>query len=660
MPSDWHVSSASIIAEIQRDFGAIDLQIALTASEITYSRFSVRDYSRIVTSFKSVAAVLFSLHTSLYSDVREGGLGDAPDGMKQGWIKLDWSCQKLFNAVSSNLKRTGEVDETLHERRSLEAIAEVVRNSNEGISSFETHQPVMFLDIFEVGSSMEFGARSLDGWEKLMRLTFYVLAAKELVAELTSLHNQTIRFIGVSRSLKIHMNEYLPERPLEEAMKALRRIAFFDSGSLRAMLLQFKQFFESPRSIYGLKFAMAIFCLQMSMFSQPEIFKQWYLSGAVGITAVTLTPSLGQTYVVLPLTIGGISVGAIIAYLSVTVFGKSSYAHVAFGALIGIPFFYLQLFNPRTATLGLLAMLAYSNYICNSYANISSNTFDSPPVYLYKVISVLSGTVSFAVILNLLVYPSFARHILRDQMSEIFVEFGTFYRKIASNMYPSPEDASQTIVEDSDIKDVRNDIFSRLVALEQLLVFSSAEPRLEGPFPTQKYRKVVECMYTLLDRLECLRLSAGKHKFEPDVEKAMNSDPVGDARVEMIQTLRLLLHLYSLVMKTKQKILPSLPNATRARQRLITSFISILLRHSMNKDHLFVDPLDGIMPFERRQILEALNSEKWMRLLSYFSAIREVSRELDGFSVPMKSIFGEYPDVLKRDTDGGRIELTFE
>ncbi|KAJ3138221.1 hypothetical protein HK100_012765 [Physocladia obscura] len=673
------VHSDALVQEIQRDFGAIDSEIAQASAEISYSRFSIKDYARIAGSFKSVAAVLFSLQTSLSNPALrherlQNGEQQQPlihisSEMKEGWHKLNWSCQKLFNSITTNLKNhhqsssthfhpdtplpsTIATENTLPKSASTDdAITEVIKSGREALSAFEMHQPDMFMSIFNTrsdanvdGDAIEEGAAFRE-WEIFLHMSLCIHAAKELVSELTLLHDQTARFVSASRKLRVHINQYLPEHPFESVTQFCMKSKYTNATSVRQFMIKLKNNFISKKSIYGLKCSFALLCMLIII----DIYKHWYFSGAIGIFIVSFTPSLGQTYTVLPLTIGGISVGATIAYASVTIFGKTSFGHIGFGALIGIPFFYLQLFNPRASILGLLALLAFSNYICNSYANITTAGFDTPAVYLYRVVAILSCTLSFAVVLNLLVYPAFARHILRDKMSAIFFDFGTFYRQIASNMYPS-ESSVSLAVEDSDTKDRRNQIFSQIAALEPLLEHSSAEPRLEGVFPTRKYREVVQRMYRLLDRLECLRLSAGRKRFERDVDVVMNSFTMAEARAEMIQTLRLLLNVYSSVMKTKQKMLPSLPNATRVRHRLVGNFLQVVLRHSKNQNRAYVaDALDGIMPVDKKRILEALNSEKWMKLLSYFSAIREVSQEVDEFASPMKEIFGEYPEVLSKE-----------
>ncbi|KAJ3047971.1 hypothetical protein HDU99_009307, partial [Rhizoclosmatium hyalinum] len=264
-------------------------------------------------------------------------------------------------------------------------------------------------------------------------------------------------------------------------------------------------------------------CLRSSP-NNSDAFKAWYMLGATGTIVVTLNPSLGQTYIAFFYTFCGALTGAALGFCSVSSFGKTSYANVGMAALVSIPYTYFMLVSPRTTIMGVLGLLAFSNYICNSLANVSNAAFDLPGTYLYKVETVISCALAFSAILSLLIYPSFARRILRKQIAAIFLNLNIFYSKIAGSTYVESDS-----IEDSELKDLRNTIFSQLLALDPLMTFATAEPRLKAPFETAKYRALIIHMYRLLDRLECLRLSTGEKQFQGEVLNLVKASAVAQS-----------------------------------------------------------------------------------------------------------------------------------
>ncbi|KAJ3075390.1 hypothetical protein HDU99_001535 [Rhizoclosmatium hyalinum] len=201
------------------------------------------------------------------------------------------------------------------------------------------------------------------------------------------------------------------------------------------------------------------------------------------------------------------------------------------------------------------------------------------------------------------------------------------------------------LIEDSELKDLRNTIFSQLLALDPLMTFATAEPRLKAPFETAKYRALIAHMYRLLDRLECLRLSTGEKRFEGEVLNLVKASAVAQSRTHLIETIRLLLFTYSSAIATRQKLLPSLPNAAAARESVVRDIVVTLVNHVRDGDG---SPLAGDMPYSKEEILERLNSEKWVRFFSYYAAVREVAEEVDCIAPHIKGLFGEYAQVWEK------------
>ncbi|KAJ3080671.1 hypothetical protein HK100_010084 [Physocladia obscura] len=368
------------------------------------------------------------------------------------------------------------------------------------------------------------------------------------------------------------------------------------------------------------------------------------MSGALVTIMVAVSPSLGQTYTSIPFQILAASLGASFAFAAVKAVGISSFWLICFAAIVGVPFSYLLLSRQPFTILGLLTLLAFSNYVCIVFANSTNPLFDIPSTYLYKIITVSAVTLTFCVALNITLYPTFARQILQRQMFEIFRDFSILYSKIIiSTIVVLPED-SKMKVEDGEIKEIRNIVMSKLAGLEPLMAFARVEPRLEGEFQIDKYRNLIQHIHRLLGRIECLRVSGGGKPMDATVQKVFSLHALGEARKELQATVRLLLYIFASVMITKQPLPATLPNASAARERLFEAFIAVIMNHVHKFGHPEGDPLEGIVPDDKEGVLATLNTEIWLRLLSFSACVREVSSELDELSEAMEDIFGKYPD----------------
>ncbi|ORY38557.1 hypothetical protein BCR33DRAFT_831993 [Rhizoclosmatium globosum] len=640
---------AALVSEIQKVLGLIDSEISQASCEIRYSRFSMKDYSQIARCIKNIAVILFSMQTTLSSEDSVALLtsvdfhDSVTDKMKDSWSDFSQSCNDIFSGVERYLN--GDSCYELDIEMSAKSLSDVEVVGREALMEFKRNQPNILARIFDDaanGTQTALAEESLDSWEKVLQINFIILASQEFASELFTLHSQTKSLVGKPKTLQIHIDQFISLKSIYLLLCGFKNLLRVDSAYIRPNVAHLKNLLQSPRSIYAFKSAFAILCLQLIMFIHPspnisDVFKGWYLLGATGAIVVTLNPSLGQTYIAFFYTFCGALSGAALGFCSVSSFGHTSSANVGSAALVSIPYTYFMLVSPGTTIMGVLGLLAFSNsnnkkYICNSLANVSNAAFDNPGTYLYKVETVTSCALAFSAVMFLLIYPSFARRNLRKQIAAIFLNLKRFYGKIAE-------------IQDSELKDLRNTIFSQLLALDPLMTFATAEPRLKAPFETAKYRALIAHMYRLLDRLECLRLSTGEKRFEGEVLNLVKASAVAQSRTHLIETIRLLLFTYSTAIATRQKLLPSLPNAAAARESVVRDIVVTLVNHVRDGDR---SPLAGDMPYSKEEILERLNSEKWVRFFSYYAAVREVAEEVDCIAPHIKGLFGEYAQVWEK------------
>ncbi|KAJ3075291.1 hypothetical protein HDU98_008649 [Podochytrium sp. JEL0797] len=634
-----------LVSEIQTAFGQIDVAIDQASMEITYSHYSMKDYSRISRQITSVAAVMFSMNTVLNSPETlhllmspeyQTNVGPA---MRDVWKSFDDADTAIWVALSRNLK------ESMHHEKgnSNKLIVALDTTAREAFDAFSVHMPAVFTTVFDHTEDGVLSS-STDSWERFVQVNFYLLGMKEYLQELVFLHEISESRCGDDHPVRFHLNWLIPVRDFFRRTKA-RFVKGFQKPSPNwksEFLVSCKNHFLSDASIYAVKSATAILCFQLILFLDPETYENWFFERCLAPIAVALSPNLGQTYGTLLPRIMGTVVGASLAYGSVVLFGVKSAWHVLTAVIAAVPCFYIALFHKKHLSLANLTLISFANYLFISLAFLGDPTFPAPQVYLYRLVSVVSVALCFALFFTSVIYPQFARRRLRDRMSDIFRDLNVFYRKIVSNSLRTRD----LELEFTDTKDLRNKIFKHLVALEPLLQFSIQEPRIEGKFQIQEYRKVVECMYHLLDRLECLRLCVGDQPFNPKINEVLRFGEYGEGRAEMHQTIRILLYIFTSTMLTKIRILPNLPNASQARDRMIHGFVTMLVEHNRPHSLNGSDPFDTVLPSDQQGMLTALITDKWVRVLGMSVSLREVSRVLDETGPHMKAIFGEAPDIV--------------
>ncbi|KAJ3075297.1 hypothetical protein HDU98_008655 [Podochytrium sp. JEL0797] len=643
-----------LVSAIQKTFRKVDSTIEHASREISYSKFSTADYSSVAQQAKSVAATLFSINTVLNGPealrlVRNPVYqSNVTIQMQAAWRDFDTACSAVFEGMVMDLEQPA--DEVKVETGSL--VLGLDAATNVALDEFSIHKPAVFSTIFEhadVGLDDCTTQASKDAWEKFAQLNFHDLATQEFVKELKSLHQETHSRAQEHRRVRFHFGFTTQVKSFFRHAKIHAANAFRNPSrsSARKALSSFKDFLVSDNSIYAFKSAIAIMLFQLTLLISTNTYDHWYFERGLAPIAVAMGPSLGQTYSTLIPRILGTVFGGTVGYCGVLVFGKDSPWHILIGFFQMVPVFYVNFFYPQHAVLARLCLISYTMYLFITIAYEHDPTFPDPSQYLMKLVTVISVALVYATIFATLIFPMTSRKLLRSKLATIFTDLNVFYRKIVSRRTRTVElDARMSKIEEAETKDFRNEIFSQLVALNSLMHYCTLEPRLEGPFQETDYKEIVDHQYQLLDRLECLRLCIGDEPFDPKIKQILKFGAYGEARAEMHQNIRVLLFISASTMLTKLRLLPNLPKASHSRDKMIEGFVSMLLQHSQPHEYDGSDPFDGVMPVDRKGMLEALNSPKWVRVQGMSVSLREVSRVLDETIPYLKSLFGEAPDIL--------------
>ncbi|ORY40537.1 hypothetical protein BCR33DRAFT_740364 [Rhizoclosmatium globosum] len=106
----WVVLSEQNKNAMRKVLGLIDSEISQASCEISYSRFSIKDYAQITRRIKNIAVVLFSIQTTLSSKdsvvlFTSADFHDSvTDKMRDSWNKFSQSCDDIFAGVEGYLK----------------------------------------------------------------------------------------------------------------------------------------------------------------------------------------------------------------------------------------------------------------------------------------------------------------------------------------------------------------------------------------------------------------------------------------------------------------------------------------------------------------------------------------------------------------------------
>ncbi|KAI9345277.1 hypothetical protein BDR26DRAFT_958399 [Obelidium mucronatum] len=209
-----------LVLKIQTDLGKIDTTIDQATAEISYSHFSIKNYIRLVKGCKSVSAVLFSFQTAL-STAGVQRLVSSPEfanqisvSMKPTWASLDSCLLKLLDDVSSKLNCLGsaKAKPELSEVEIQLALAKSVEATEMALLEFERHEPSAFLEVFADKADIAVGDLKPEvkaSWDKLLHVTFFILASKELVKEVSTLHSDAAA-MGKSKKIRMHLSHFIP------------------------------------------------------------------------------------------------------------------------------------------------------------------------------------------------------------------------------------------------------------------------------------------------------------------------------------------------------------------------------------------------------------------------------------------------------------------
>ncbi|KAI9318868.1 hypothetical protein DFJ73DRAFT_925668 [Zopfochytrium polystomum] len=723
---DTAAARTAAVAAAKTHIATLTRLLAETRSEIVYSRFSHNDREEMVDHVAAVAAQLFALDTAFNDPgFALAAARDAVDPLPlsknfgAAVRRVEAECCKMMATCKYEIAGKRVVEADLNAARDdPEAPAavgrDIVARIKEDVAELVAIQRDAMKSSALMGGSGPEGAgiraedqveRQTGTFEAISQVNFFTCALHELSSELEQLHNLATD-PARSHGLRIYVGHFVPSflAPLFSA-KTAEGAAATPKGkatSVRSVLKQLSALFLSKQSIFGLKCAIAVDVYLIVALNQPYVFRTWYLSSNVITLLIAMTPWVGQTNIALFVNLVGSLLGQVWAYVALTAWGTGPNATGACGGWgcaaghpwaprLGLAFMTLlftlpmeQIYtNTRLGPLGLLALLSYSGVIISAFANRLNPLYDEPSVRLSKSSAVITVVLTFAMFVQLLLYPNLARQNLRTSVARTLhglsrlhtlildVALGTSPNKPAAAAAtappPSPSPANTAALRRTLIS-----LHAQLQSLPPLITFSSAEIRLESKFPAGVYADIVGRMARILDWLASAATSLRGKGFGRDfAEYAVASEELVAARRELFTTMRLLYFVFASAILDKQPLPVQLPAVQPLRDNVLRSFRHVaaqLLDASRAAAAAAADdqPVDDVeesrkplgtngtdLPAPRME--ELLLSEEWMQFLSFSLAMRFLSAEIDKLGDAVRLLVGSEDPVHFFDRDEAAV-----
>ncbi|KAI9328080.1 hypothetical protein BDR26DRAFT_874571 [Obelidium mucronatum] len=615
-------------ANIQRSIEAQSLRAGLLAisqtldnadAEISYSRFSMLEYLDLFSRVSNLAGIILSIQTALQDPATiatissQEFLTEFSVPMKTNLEILSAHTAKLLGEVKTRLTDTATSARTDHVRIDVQRTLE----------EFKRARPNLLVRSFLPGKAVEpnLDEREIrEKWDKVLHSNFLILGISELVEEALNFH-WALTGMNRTRAFQFNYRHFLPSiiakhlfvpqtwSPSTFALRVsvdslpheVNTKKENTSNPWRSLAYSMKNFLLSNESIYGFKCGLALLCLHSILVAELDVFNSWYLGATLVTFLIALTPSLGQTYIALPIQIGSTSMGALAGFVAVTIFGPTG----SFGIVGECCLDYLYVHDAV-------------------YSSFRVGVIDSSSLQLFAL--------SFSLALTVIIFPRLSRNLLRIQLSTVIKSLSSYYTEIIHH-HDSKQQQSQST---SPSPLITNPSFATTPIPEQRL---SKMRDMKRSINTQ-FGSIAHLLETrIFQELGNAQWCVGRNVFDADVRFVFGCDQVKPWRGEMNQVNRLLFYLYSTCIIAKQPLPYDMPNASIARHRFFDAFIKVTMEHLKT-----ITPNEELSPV-------VFNTDGWMRVYGMSVSLQEVSRQMDSLSIDFKALFGELPDLFAENPD---------
>lgn len=306
-----------------------------------------------------------------------------------------------------------------------------------------------------------------------------------------------------------------------------RKISFFER------ILYAEKLVRSPDSICAFKVACGVTILAVLFWCETtrDFAVRFNLNTAILPIVVSITPTLGQSWLSFMFQISGQGMGLLYGMIVLEIFRDiggykyNPYGIISAMALFSIPVNYILYTNPQLFVMSVLSLNSAATLIYPIYLN-QRVPFDSPSYRMAKSLTSLAIAIGIVTSFQLFVLRNPARRTLRKAIAKV-MKANTAYTVIlqayVSSTIPTdprhrpPLKAIRRVAKDLKKREVK--IQDDLTALMPLIKFSGAEPSFVNPFDAAEYLKIIRANQLILDRNRDARIAIGTSPLPEEILK---------------------------------------------------------------------------------------------------------------------------------------------
>ncbi|KAI8994773.1 hypothetical protein BDB01DRAFT_774049 [Pilobolus umbonatus] len=333
-------------------------------------------------------------------------------------------------------------------------------------------------------------------------------------------------------------------------------------------LYSFTQWTKTAPARYALKFAIIMELIALMAWLPIPYAREIYNEnrGQWGLLAgmVVFNFTVGSTALQCMYRVFATILGAIAGYICIIAGGRDErpYVIAVLVLIFQIPLWYLLLGSPYPK-IGFISLLTMIVIISTSYDDAHDESYFTP-VWKRTLTSILA--IILVLLLDQLLWPVWARKMVRIRLSELLIATGIQYSKVASLVCQKDTLSYRYKSTYADAAFNMKLIQKQYQFTCEMLKLAEIEPRItKGKFPIEIYEKILEHEQHIIFWIEhILKLQVF---IKPDV-RAKIINPMNSYRKDMAAAIHLTLFILASSILAKSALPASLPSAELSRKVL--------------------------------------------------------------------------------------------
>ncbi|KAI8640155.1 Fusaric acid resistance protein-like-domain-containing protein [Parasitella parasitica] len=383
-------------------------------------------------------------------------------------------------------------------------------------------------------------------------------------------------------SSSINIQKYMPHKPngaVEKRMSMESDWIDDDQASLplqnapgthvwNRWLHNINEWLRRDPTRYAIKFAVTMELLALMAWLPidgiNELYNnnrgQWALLSAM----VVFNFTVGSTALQCLFRVLATIIGAVCGYICLLAADRNQYPYVlAIMVLIfQIPMWY-ALLGSRYPKIGFISLLTMAVIVSTGYADhFQEKLFD--PVWKRTLTAIIAIIV--VLVIDQLLWPVWARKMVRKHVSDLLIATGIQYSKVASLVCQANTSSYRYLHTLHDAQCNAKILRRQHQLCVQMLGLAQMEPRMtKGAFPIEIYRQILDHELNILYWIEHL---LKVQTFITTRVRQLIMNPMNSYRKELAAAVHLYLFTLAGSLRTKSSLPASLPSAELARQML--------------------------------------------------------------------------------------------